>query len=83
MRNKQFFLDDASKVIKEEFKEDLNVVEDAAHLMNQSESNTYTIPKVFTSTGKDEVFNFSRELRPMTDNPDYLIEDYEYQGRGE
>lgn len=83
MRNKQNFLDDAAKVIKEEFKEDLNVVEDAAHLMNQTRATTYTIPKDFTSTNEDEVFLFEKELRSKTDNPAEEIEDYFYKGRGE
>lgn len=83
MRNKQNFLDDAAKVIKEEFKEDLNVVEDAAHLMNQTGETTYTIPKDFTSTNEDEVFLFEKELRPKTDKPNEEIEDYFYKGRGE
>lgn len=83
MRNKQQFLDDASKVIKEEFKEDLNVVEDAAHVMNQTEATTYTIPKDFTSTDEDEVFLFEIKNRPKTDNPDENIDDYFYIGRGE
>lgn len=83
MRNKQNFLDDAAKVIKEEYKEDLNVVEDAAHLMNHSNTTKYTIPKQFTSTKKDEVFLFERKERPRTDKPEENIEDYFYIGRGE
>ncbi|MBO0478712.1 hypothetical protein JZO72_03635 [Vagococcus fluvialis] len=83
MRNKQQFLDDAAKVVKEEFKEELNVVEDAAHIMNQKNEPIYTIPKDFTSTGKDEVFLFEVEPRPKTDNPDEEIDDYHYKGRGE
>ncbi|MGX6993930.1 hypothetical protein CBF34_07005 [Vagococcus penaei] len=83
MRNKQQFLDDAEKVLKEEFKEDLNVVEDAAHLMNQKNETTYTIPKQFTSTKKDAVFLFEKKHRPMTDDPSKEIEDYFYLGRSE
>lgn len=83
MRNKQNFLDDATKVIKEEFKEDLNVVEDAAHIMNQTGESTYTIPKDFTSTNEDEVFLFEIKDRPKTDNPAEETEDYFYIGRGE
>lgn len=83
MRNKQNFLDDATKVIKEEFKEDLNVVEDAAHIMNQTGETTYTISKDFTSTNEDEVFLFEIKGRPKTDNPEEEIEDYFYVGRGE
>lgn len=83
MRNKQQFLDDAAKVVKEEFKEELNVVEDAAHIMNQTGEPTYTIPKDFTSTNEDEVFLFEIKNRPKTDNPSEEIEDYFYIGRGE
>ena len=83
MRNKQIFLDDAAKVIKEEFKEELNVVEDAAHLMNHSEETKYVIPEPFTTTGKDEVFLFEIKERPKTDNPNEEIPDYYYIGRGE
>lgn len=83
MRNKQQFLDDAAKVIKGVFKEELNVVEDAAHIMNQTRETKYTIPKDFTSTNKDEVFLFEVKNRPKTDNPDEEMEDYFYIGRGE
>lgn len=81
MRNKQEFLDDADKVIKEEFKQELNVVEDAAHLMNQNNISAYTIPSVFTSTGVDEKFLFEKKFRPKTDNPNETIEDYFYIGK--
>lgn len=81
MRNKQNFLDDADKVIKDEFKQDLNVVEDAAHLMNQNNNTTYTIPSQFTSTGVDETFLFEKRFRPKTDNPIEEIEDYFYVGK--
>lgn len=81
MRNKQRFLDEAAEVLKKEVKEELNVVEDAAHLMNQFGTTVYTIPEVFTVTGKDESFNFTIEPRPKTDNPDEMIDDYFYQGR--
>lgn len=83
MRNKQKFLDDAAKVVKEEFREDLNVVEDAAHIMNQTGEPTYTIPKDFTLTNEDEVFLFEIKDRPKTDNSAEEIEDYFYIGRGE
>lgn len=83
MRNKQKFLDDAEKVIKEEFKDDLNVVEDAAHTMNQTGLATYIIPRDFTSTSEDELFLFEVKKRPKTDYPDEEIEDYFYIGRGE
>lgn len=83
MRNKQQFLDDAAKVVKEEFKEELNVVEDAAHVMNQTGEPTYTISKDFTSTNEDEVFLFEIKDRPKTENPTEEIEDYFYIGRGE
>lgn len=83
MRNKQQFLDETAKVIKEEFKEELNVVEDAAHIMNQTGELTYTIPKDFTSTNEDEAFLFEIKDRPKTDNPSEEIPDYYYVGRGE
>lgn len=81
MRNKQRFLDDAAEVLKKEVKQELNVVEDAAHLMNQFGTSVYTIPEVFTVTGKDESFNFTIEPRPKTDDPTEEINDYFYQGR--
>ena len=81
MRDKQKFIDDATPLIKDEFKEELNVVEDAAHLMNQFGVTTYSIPEAFTVTGKDEKFLFTLEPRPKTDNPDESINDYFYQGR--
>lgn len=81
MRNKQRFLDDAAAVIKPEFKDELNPVEDAAHLMNQKGTTVYTIPELFTTTGKDENFNFTIEPRPKTDDPSEEINDYFYQGR--
>lgn len=83
MRDKRKFLDAADEVLKDEFKEELNVVEDAAHLMNQNVSTKYTIPKQFTTTGKDEIFLFEKKERPRTDKPEESIEDYFYVGRGE
>ena len=58
----ELFLDAAAEVLKEEFKEELNVVEDAAHIMNQTKETKYTIPKEFTSTEKDEVFLFEKRM---------------------
>lgn len=83
MRNKQQFLDDADKVLKEEFKEELNVVEDAAHIMNNTLETTYTLPSDFTKTGEDELFLFDKIMRPRTDDPTKEIPDYLYIGRGE
>jgi hypothetical protein len=83
MRNKAKFIEDAQKIIKPEFVEALNVVEDAAHLMNQTGETTYTIPATFTTTGQDESFNFEKQLRPATDDPEQQVDDYFYIGRGE
>lgn len=83
MRNKAKFIEDSQKIIKPEFAEALNVVEDAAHLMNQTGETTYTIPATFTATGQDESFNFEKQLRPATDDPEQQVDDYFYIGRGE
>lgn len=83
MRNKAKFIEDAQKIIKPEFVEALNVVEDAAHTMNQTNTVKYTIPATFTTTGQDELFDFEKQLRPATDDSERQVDDYFYIGRGE
>lgn len=83
MRNKAKFIDDAYPLIKEEYRTDLNVVEDAAKVMSHTNETRYVIGKQFTNTNKDEVFNFEVKKRPMTDDPDQEIEDFFYVGKGE
>lgn len=83
MRNKAKFIEDAYPFVKPEFTEALNVVEDAAHVMNQTRETTYTIPSKFTTTGKDESFKFEKQLRPSTEDPSQQVEDYFYIGKGE
>lgn len=83
MRNKEKFIQEAYPLIKKEFRTELNVVEDSAHTMNQTQSNTYTIPADFTISGKDETFAFEKKPRPATDDPSVEVEDYFYVGRGE
>lgn len=83
MRNKEEFINDAYEVVKDEFKTDLNVVEDAAHLMHNNHSLVYTIPSEFTTTGKNEKFYFEKKLRPTTDDPEKSVEDYFYIKKGE
>lgn len=78
MRNKDKFINDAYAVMKSEYKEDINVVEDAAHVMNQTNDTKYTLPKMFTNTGKDEVFKFDKKMRQDTDDPNIEIEDFFY-----
>ena len=83
MRNKAKFIEEAYPIVKPEFAEVLNVVEDAAHVMNQTGETTYTIPSKFTTTGKDESFKFEKQLRPSTEDPSQQVEDYFYIGKGE
>ncbi|WP_373710666.1 hypothetical protein [Jeotgalibaca porci] len=83
MRNKAKFIEDAYPVVKPEFTEALNVVEDAAHVMNQTGETTYTIPSQFTLSDKDESFKFEKQLRPSTEDLSHQVEDYFYIGRGE
>lgn len=81
MRNKAKFISDAYAVMKEEFKEEVNVVEDAAHIMSQTGNCCYELEEQFTNTGKKEVFNFEVKERPKTDNQDEKIEDFFYIGK--
>lgn len=83
MRNKQAFIDDYNKVVKEEIKEVIDPVEDAAHTMNQTASSIFIVPAEFTTTGNDEAFNFELKSRAKTDDPNETILDYFYVGRGE
>lgn len=83
MRNKAKFIDDAYPVIKDKFKEEVNVVEDAAHAMNQTKSVVYTIPSEFTTTNKEETFYFEKKLRPDTSDATKQVEDYFYVKKGE
>lgn len=83
MRNKARFIEDAYPVVKPEFVEALNVVEDAAHIMNQTGETTYTIPSQFTLSDKDESFKFEIKPRPSTEDPTVDVPDYFYIGRGE
>ena len=83
MRNKAKFIEEAYPVVKPEFSEALNVVEDAAHVMNQTGETTYTIPSQFTLSDKDESFKFEKQLRPSTEDENQQVEDYFYIGKGE
>ena len=83
MRNKAKFIEDAYGVIKDEYKTDLNVVEDAAHTMNQNQSVVYSIPSNFTTTGQDEKFYFEKKKRLATDDSIKQVEDYFYIKKGE
>lgn len=81
MRNKQNFLDEIKPLIKAEFREELNAVEDAAHTMTHLGECTYTLPAVFSITGKDEKFVFEKGMRPATDNPEVEVEDFFFVGK--
>lgn len=81
MRNKAKFIEDAYAVMKEEFKEEVNVVEDAAHVMSHTGECCYRLDAHFTTTGKEKVFNFELKDRPKTDNEDETIPDYFYVGK--
>lgn len=82
MRNKTNFIEDVKKVIKPDILTDDQIIEDAAHTMNQLKTTEYALPKDFTSTGKDEVFLFEQKPREATDG-DGEVEDYFYLGKGE
>lgn len=66
MRNKQAFIDDVEKVIKEEILKDVNFVEDAAHAMHHTETPTYIVGGIFTKSGQPVQFNFDIQPRPST-----------------
>lgn len=81
MRNKEQFVKDVTPLILEEYRDELDVVEDAAFIMEHTKSLTYTLPSMFTTAEKDVHFKFEKKKRPKTDNPDEEIEDYFYIGR--
>ena len=81
MRNKEQFVKDATPLILEEYRDELDVVEDAAFIMDHTKSLTYTLPSMFTTAEKDVHFKFEKKTRPKTDNPDEEVEDYFYVGR--
>lgn len=81
MRNKEQFIKDTTPLILEEYRDELDVVEDAAFTMDHTKSLTYTLPAMFTTAEKDVHFNFEKKKRNKTDNPDEEIEDYFYIGR--
>ncbi|AZP93486.1 MULTISPECIES: hypothetical protein [Enterococcus] len=83
MRNKEKFLEDYNKVVKPEFQNDENTIEDAAHTLNNIEGTTVTVAAEFTETGKMEAFDFEQKQRPKTDDPDQQMLDWYYVGRGE
>lgn len=82
MRNKEEFLTDYNEVVKPEFQYNENVIEDAAHTLNHSTEPKLTITAEFTKTDKDETFLFEQKDRPKTDNPEEMISDWFYTGRG-
>lgn len=82
MRNKTDFIEAVKEVIKPDILTDEQVIEDAAHTMNQLKTTEYALPKEFTSTGKDEVFLFERKSREATDG-EGEVDDYFYLGKGE
>ena len=83
MRNKETFLKDVKEVTNKVLVGEVNFVEDAAHTLNNDADNhgEYTVLKDFTTTGKNETFIFTRNLRPKTDNSEESIEDWFYEGR--
>lgn len=84
MRDKQKFIDDFNKVIKEEFKNEIDPVQDAAHILDHSEDLVYTLPKEWSKTAQDEKFKFEKKYRVKTDvEPEVgeAVEDYFYIGK--
>lgn len=81
MRNKEQFLDDYNKVVKKEFQNDENTIEDAAHTLNHNIEPLVTVAAEFTETGKLESFRFEQKQRAKTDDPDEKILDWYYVGR--
>ncbi len=82
MRNKTDFIEAVKKVIKPNVLTDEQIVEDAAHTMNQSQTTEYILSKEFTSSKEDEVFLFEKKLREAT-NGEGVVDDYFYLGKGE
>lgn len=83
MRNKENFIKDYNEVVKKEFQNDEIAVEDAAHVLNNSEDVVVTVESKFTTTGENESFVFEQKERPKTDNENDSIVDWFYVGRGE
>lgn len=81
MRNKAEFLKDSYPCVRPEFREALNVVEDAPHLMAHTGECVYVIPSKFTVSGEDECFLFEKKNRPATDDSTQEVPDYFYVGR--
>lgn len=83
MREKQKFIDDFNKVVKDEFKSEIDPVQDAAHTLDHSTDLIYTLPKEFSKTGQDENFKFEKKYRVKTDseNTGESVEDYFYLGK--
>ncbi|UDM72718.1 hypothetical protein [Vagococcus fluvialis] len=81
MRNKQNFLDEITPLVKSEFRDELNPVEDAAHTMNHLNECKYVLPSQFSVTDKDETFLFEKGLRSATDNPEVEVEDFFFIGK--
>lgn len=82
MRNKEEFIARARDVMTEGVLTDEQLIEDAAHTMVNTDNTKYEVPKNFTTTNKDEVFLFEKNLREATDDGPG-VEDYFYIGRGE
>ncbi|WP_195943479.1 hypothetical protein [Enterococcus faecium] len=83
MRNKEKFLEDYNKVVKPEFQNNGNTVEDAAHTLNHSVNPILTVLEEFTTTNQPEHFVFEQKERPKTDDLTKTVTDWFYVGRGE
>lgn len=83
MRNKEQFIEDAQKVIKQEWADEERLVEDAAHTLHHTEADRYVVAADYTITGKDESFLFETKKREKTDDSDEDIEDFFYVGKGD
>lgn len=81
MRNKEKFLADYNKVVKKEFQNDENTIEDAAHTLNHNTDPIVTVAAEFTETGKLESFRFKQKQRAKTDDPEQKMLDWFYLGR--
>ncbi|MBE9390469.1 DUF5960 family protein [Vagococcus salmoninarum] len=82
MRNKEKFINDVKEVIKPDLLTEEQLVEDAAHTMTNTKTETFTLPKEFTKTDKEECFLFTKKYRAATDG-DQDVDDFFYLGRGE
>ncbi|EPB3092464.1 hypothetical protein [Enterococcus faecium] len=83
MRNKEKFLEDYNKVVKPEFQNNGNTVEDAAHTLNHSINPILTVLEEFTTTNQPEHFVFEQKERPKTDEPNEQMLDWVYVGKDE